>query len=178
MVMLRVLWRLVRHRWTRKILLWVAVRLLRLFGWRRALKLLFRGRGRWRLLAVGVWRVAVRLLRVGRSALTLSGWPRARRRPLLGHGKHSRHGATLGSTLRPRLTHDAKRSTLRPRLTHGAKRSTLGPRLARRRDELRRLALTALGIDPDWRPPSRRGIGTGTANGHEPHAVPRDRTLH
>ncbi len=78
MAFIALLWRLVRRRWVRQMLLWLVVRLLRLFGWRRAVKLAFRERRHWRTLAVGAWRAAVGLLRVGRAAFILLGWLRPR----------------------------------------------------------------------------------------------------
>ena len=136
------LWRLVRRRWVRRVLFWVVARLLRLFGWRRVVKLLFRGRGGWRALLVGTWRAAVRLLRLGRSALLLIGWTRARAPLRLAHG--------AGGGSRPAVLS-----------------WSLSSRIARRRDELRRSLFAAVGVDPEWRPRSRRGIGDGRPAGRQ-----------
>lgn len=129
MAFIGLLWRVLRRRWARRALLWLVVRLLRLFGWRRAVKLLFRGRSRWRVLAAGLWRATVRLLRVGRAALILAGW---------------------------RKTPSAKP------LRTGMRR-----RLARRRDDLRRAALAAVGVDPEWRPARKRRAGGSRAIGRK-----------
>ena len=149
MVVLRIIWRMVRHRWTRRILVWVVVRLIRLFGWRRAVKLLFRGRGRWRLLAAALWRAAVRLLRVGRRVLILTGRPGPGRQRLMeNRAKHDR----------------GKRGWRR--------------RIALRRDELRRSALAAVGVDPEWRPPSRRRLSEATVLGLKGHSDHAHQSLH
>jgi hypothetical protein len=121
-------WWLARHRLTRRVLLWIVVRLIRRFGLRRSLKLLFGGRRRWRFLALGAWRAAVMLLRVGRTVLRLAG-PQAR----------ARRGLD--------------------------RRTPLTRRLARRRDRIRRSVLAAAGVDPNWRPPSRRGLGAAQSSG-------------
>lgn len=125
MALIGLLWRVLRRRWTRRVLFWLVVRLIRLFGLRRAVRLLFSGRGRWRLLAGGLWRAAIRLLRAGGSLLALVGWRKARAaKPL---------------------------------------RTSLRTRLARRRHDLRRAALTAVGVDPEWRPARKRRAGGSRA---------------
>lgn len=145
------LWRLVRRRWVRRVLFWLVVRLLRLFGWRRVVKLLFRGRGGWRALLVGTWRAAVRLLRVGKSALLLVGWTRARAPRRLGHGGG---GGSRSAVVSWRLS----------------------SRIARRRDELRRSLFAAVGVDPEWRPKSRQRIGDGSMAGHRVRSQLGDRS--
>lgn len=42
MPFLRLLWRLARRRWARRVVLWFVFRVLRLLGWRRLLKLVLR----------------------------------------------------------------------------------------------------------------------------------------
>jgi hypothetical protein len=164
MVFFYFVWRLVRRRWVRRVLLWLVVRLIRLFGWRRAVRLLFRGRGRWRLLAVGVWRAVVLLLRVGRSALMLAGRVRARSSPSLTH----RTPAVLRSTVVPKRRRLTAADTRSVRQLGEELRRTLPSRVARRRDDIRRSVLAALGVDPNWRPPSRRAVGPTTAADRKP----------
>jgi hypothetical protein len=185
MAFLRFAWRLASRRWARRVLLWLivrltrwvgwrravrllllwlVVRLIRLFGWRRAVRLLFRGASHWRLLVEAVRRATVLLLRAGRTTLTLAGWARARRSASLNH-----------------RTPDALRSTDSPkprRLPAADKRSggqlaqelrtTLPLRVARRRDEIRRSLLAAFGVDPNWRPPSRRTVSATSVVDRKP----------
>ena len=142
MAFITLLWRLVRRRWVRRMLLWLVVRLLRLFGWRRVVRLLARGRGGWRLLALGAWRTAIRLLRLGRSVLVLIGWAGARTPRRLGRRR-------------------ARNAKQRKALSR-----SFSSRVAHRRDNLRRSLLAAVGVDPGWRPKSRRRIGDGSVAGH------------
>ena len=144
MFVIRLLWRLLRRRWLRRLLFWLAVRVIKLFGWRRAGRLVLRGRGRWRLLALGAWRGAVRLLRLGRAALLVIGWA-ARASQRLSSGKRAAPFAAHLPT--------------RGRARAGHRRG----RLARRRDELWRAALTTFGLDPEWRPRSGRKLGGARA---------------
>jgi hypothetical protein len=185
MVFLRFAWRLASRRWTRRVLLWLivrltrwvgwrravrllllwlVVRLIRLFGWRRAVRLLFRGASHWRLLVAAVWRATVLLLRAGRSALTLAGWARARRSASLNH----RTTNALRSTDSPK----PRRLSTADRRSGGQLvqelRTTLPSRVARRRDEIRRSLLAAFGVDPNWRPPSRRTAGATSAVDRKP----------
>ncbi len=180
MAFIALLWRLARSRWARRMLFWLVLRLLRWFGWRRAAKLAFRGRRHWRILAVGAWRAAVRLLRLGRLTFILLGWlgPRAWR------------------VLRPSTRHTLQRSTVVPthrRLRAGDEQSALrlpptlrvprtlrvpptvradwAPRLARRRDEVRRSLLAAVGVDPNWRPARKPRAGEARAIAGEARAV-------
>jgi len=159
MVFLRLLWRLVRARWVRRVLFWLVFRLIRMFGWRRAVRLVFRERARWRSLAVGAWRAAVLLLRVGRSALMLAGWLRARATALLNH-RTTYVLRSAGASERRRLSAAGTRQGLQ---TRQARPSTLSSRVARRRDDIRRSVLAAIGVDPNWRPPSRRAVGAASA---------------
>lgn len=158
----RLLWRLARRRWVRRVLLWLVVRLIRLFGWRRAVKLLFRGRRRWRFLALGVWRAAVRLLRLGRSAWVLIGWVGARTPRRLVDGREARRAPVLLGGWRLRAA-DALGIRPLPREV----RTSLPSRLARRRDELRRAVLTAVGVDPEWRPAREARGGERSSIGGE-----------
>lgn len=164
MVFLHFVWRLVRRRWVRRLLLWLVVRLIRVFGWRRAAQLLLRGRGRWRVLAVGLWGAAVLLLRVGRSALMLAGWLRARSSPSLAH----RITGALRSTVVPKRQRLPAADTRSAWQLGEGLRTTLPSRVARRRDDIRRSVLGAFGVDPDWRPPSRRAVGATTAADRKP----------
>jgi hypothetical protein len=182
MVSLRFAWRLARRRRVRKVLLWLVsrltrrlgwrravrlvllwlvVRLIRLFGWRRAVRLLFRGASHWRLVLAAVWRATVLLLRAGRSALMLAGWARARRSALLNH----RTTDALRSTVSPKPRHLSAADRRSGGQLVEELRRTLPLRVARRRDEIRRSVLAAFGVDPNWRPPSRRTVGvTGAAD--------------
>ena len=185
MVFLRFAWRLASRRWARRVLLWLivrltrwvgwrravrllllwlVVRLIRLFGWQRAVRLLFRGASHWRLLVAAVWRATVLLLRAGRSALTLAGWARARRSASLNH----RTTNALRSTGSP----EPRRLSAADRRSGGQLvqelRTTLPSRVARRRDEIRRSVLAAFGVDPNWRPPSRRTAGVTSAVDRKP----------
>jgi hypothetical protein len=187
MVLLRLIWRLVRRRRARKVLLWLTVRVTRwvglrravrllllwlvvrligLFGWRRAGRLLLRGASRWRLLVAAVRRAAGLLLRAGRSALMLAGWVGARRSASLNH----RTIGALRSTNSPKPRR-LPAADMRPagQLVQEL-RTTLPSRVARRRDEIRRSILAAFGVDPDWRPPSRRTVGTTSAADRKPRA--------
>jgi hypothetical protein len=180
MVSLRFAWRLARHRWARRVLLWLiarlsrwvrwrrgmrllllwlVVRLIRLFGWRRAVRLLARGAGHWRLLLAAVWRATVLLLRAGRSALMLAGWARAHRSASLDH----RRTNALGSTVSPKPRRLSVADSRSGRQLLQELRTTLPSRVARRRDEIRRSVLAAFGVDPDWRPASRRTVGATSA---------------
>jgi len=155
MVFIRLFWRVVRRRWVRRFLLWIVLRLLRAFGWRRAVRLLFRGRNPWRVLALGAWRAAVRVLRLGRATLLMIAWARERRSQPLGPGTRAAR-LSAGTPARRRLQAAyAQRSSQLPQDL----RTQWRPRLARRRDHLRRSVFAAIGMDPDWRPPSRRGTG-------------------
>jgi hypothetical protein len=182
---LRFIWRLVKRRRARRVLLWLivrvtrwvglrravrllllwlVVRLIHLFGWRRAARLLLRSASHWRLLVAAVRRAAGLLLRAGRSALMLAGWVGARRSASLNH----RTTGALRSTVSPkprRLSAADTRSG--GQLVQGL-RTTLPSRVARRRDEIRRSILAAFGVDPDWRPPSRRTVGTTSAPDRKP----------
>lgn len=185
MAFLRFAWRLARRRWARRVLLWLTVRLtrwvgwrravrllllwltfrlIRLFGWRRAMRLLFRGASHWRLLVTAVWRATVLLLRAGRSALTLTGRVRAHRSASL--NRRTTHA--LRSTVSP----EPRRISAADRRSGGQLvqelRTTLPLRVARRRDEIRRSLLAAFGVDPNWRPPSRRTAGPTNAVDREP----------
>lgn len=162
MPFIRLLWRLARRRWVRRVLFWIVVRLIRLFGWRRAVRLLVRGRGRWRLVALGVWRATVRLIRVGRPDLLLIGWLRGRATRSLGDGM-GHTSRSSGSPRRRRLRAADAVSIIRD--SRGL-RTRLPSRLAHRRDDLRRSILAAVGVDPEWRPPSRR-VGGASAIGRE-----------
>ena len=185
MVFLRFFWRLVRRRRTRRVLMWLIVRvarwvgvrravrllllwlvvhLIHLFGWRRAARLLLRSASRWRLLVTAVWRAAGLVLRAGRSALMLTGWVGARRSVSLDH----RTTRALHSTVTPkprRLSAADMRSG--GQLVQDL-RTNLPSRVARRRDEIRRSVLAAFGVDPNWRPPSRRTVGTTSAADRKP----------
>ena len=180
MVFLRFVWRLASRRWARRallwlvvrlsrwvgwrravrlLLLWLVVRLIRWFGWGRAARLLLRGASHWRLLVAAVWRATVLMLRAGRSALTLAGWVRARRSAALNH--RTTHALSSTVTARPRLLSAAD-------MRSGGQlvkelRTTLPSRVARRRDEIRRSVLAAIGVDPNWRPPSRRTVAATSA---------------
>lgn len=160
MVVFRLLWRVIRRRWVRRVLFWIIVRLLRLFGWRRVVRLLFRGRWRWRAIASGLWRVAVGLLRMARSLLMLGGARTRSSRPL-GH----RTRAGLRSGVGPRRRRLESGGTPRARQLRRRLRTRLAPELARRRDDLRRAVLASVGVDPDWQPPSRRALRDPSAVG-------------
>ena len=149
MAFIGLLWRLARRRWVRRLLVWLVIRLLRLFGWRRVVRLLFRGRTPWRVLAAGVWRAAVWLLRRSPVLIPLV-WPRARALRRLTRPGDTRRSGFL-TTPQPQgagasWTLQLSRSV----------RANMSPRLARRRDEIRRSLFAAVGVDPDWMPPSRR----------------------
>ena len=162
MAFIALLWRLVRRRWVRQMLLWLVVRLLRLFGWRRAVKLAFRERRHWRTLAVGAWRAAVGLLRVGRAAFILLGWLRPRVwRPLRQGTTYALRRSTVAPAPR-RLRAGDEQSVLRLSPTLRAK---WAPRVARRRDEVRRSLLAAVGVDPYWRPARKPRAGDARAIG-------------
>ena len=185
MVFLRFIWRLVRRRRARRVLLWLivrmtrwvglrravrllllwlVVRLIRLFGWRRAARLLLRSASRWRLLVAAAWRAARLLLRAGGSTLMLAGWVGARRSASLNH-------RTIGA-LRSTVSPKPRRLSAADMRSGGQLvqelRTTLPSRVARRRDEIRRSILAAFGVDPDWRPPSRRTVGTTSAADRKP----------
>jgi hypothetical protein len=137
MAFIGLLWRLVRARWTRRILFWLIGRVVRWFGWRRSLRMLFKG-SRWRRVALGMWRVATWLLRASRFTLGLLAGRGHRRRQRLDRGRS------------PNMR-------------------SWGPRLARRRDKVRRSLLAAAGVDPEWRPASRRNTGTDSLTGRLGH---------
>jgi hypothetical protein len=186
MAFLRFIWRLVRRRrlarrvllwlivhvtrWVglrravRLLLLWLVVRLIHWFGWRRAARLLLRGASHWRLLVAAVRRAAGLLLRAARSALMLAGWVGARRSASLNH-------RTVGA-LRSTVTPKPRRLSAADMRSGGQLvqelRTTLPSRIARRRDEIRRSILAAFGVDPNWRPPSRRTVGTTNAADRKP----------
>jgi hypothetical protein len=143
-----VIWRVARRRWVRRVLIWMVMRLVRLFGWRRALRLVFGERGRWRLAALGVWRATVWLLRLGRSAKALLGW-------VSSHVPRS----LAGQTLRVPLVIGSWRLLGADAHRPGKLRADLPRRLAHRRDNLRRSILVAVGVDPAWRP-KRKGRGS------------------
>jgi hypothetical protein len=147
MALLRFLWRVARRRWVMRLLLWLAVRLVRLFGWRRSVKLVFRQRRRFRFVAVGMWRATVGLLRFGMSAWILIGWIRKHGPRALGHGK-----GTLRSQVSPELGRLRAADPPWPLDRRRHARTNFSSRLARRRDELRRSVLVAVGVDPGWRP--------------------------
>jgi hypothetical protein len=158
MFFIRLLWRLARRRWVRRFLVWLVIRLIRLFGWRRTVKLLFRGRRRWRVLAMGAWRATVRLLRMGRPALMLIGWLRTEAPRQLGDGISDRPGSRVVRRRRRSWAAEALFLKLPESI-----RTDLPPRLAHRRDELRRSVFAAVGADPNWQPPSRRRVGDANA---------------
>ena len=185
MAFLRFAWRLGSRRWARRVLfwlivrlsrlvgwrravrlllLWIVVRLIGVFGWRRALRLLVRGASHWRLLVAAVWRATVLLLRAGRSALMLAGWARSRRAASLNH----RPTYALRSAAGPK----PRRLTAADRRSGGQLvqelRTTLPSRVARRRDEIRRSVLAAFGVDPNWRPPSRRTVSATSLADRKP----------
>lgn len=154
MAFLGLIWRLVRRRWVRRMLFWIAARLIRWFGLRRTVRLLFRDRSRWRVLAVAVWRATGLLLRAARSVLMLAGWRGAR--SALSSYRTSDALSSAAAPRRRRLPETGMRSSWQ--LGHDL-RANLPSRVARHRDGIRRSVLAALGIDPNWRPPSRRAIG-------------------
>jgi|SRR5579875_1646367 len=164
MAFLRLVWWVCRRRWVRRAVLWLVARLIRMFGWRRAMKLLFRERRHWRFAAMGAWRAAVRLLRWGRSAWLLIGWVRAHMPRRLGGGT-SRSQLSSGSW---RRLADAQLALHQ----RGARRAGLRPQLARRRDSIRRSILGAIGVDPDWRPARKGRGGVAGALGHAGHRIP------
>jgi hypothetical protein len=185
MVFLRFIWRLVRRRRARRVLLWLivrvarwvglrravrllllwlVVRVIRLFGWRRVARLLLRSAGRWRLLVAAVRRAAGLLLRAGASALMLAGWVEARRSASLNHRTIGALRSTVSSKPR-RLPAADMRSGVQ---LAQELRTTWPSRVARRRDEIRRSILAAFGVDPNWRPPSRRTVGTTSAADRRP----------
>ncbi len=67
MTLITLFWRLGRRRWMRRVLLWLVVRLIRLFGWRRAVRFALRGSGRSRLLLLALWRATIRRLGLARA---------------------------------------------------------------------------------------------------------------
>jgi hypothetical protein len=185
MVFLRFAWRLASRRWARRmllwltvrltrwvggrravrlLLLWLTVRLIRLFGWRRAMRLLFRGVSHWLLLVAAVWRASVLLLRAGRSALTLAGRARAHRSASL----NRRTTNALRSTVSPKPRRLSAADSRSGGQLVQELRTTLPSRVARRRDEIRRSLLAAFGVDPNWRPPSRRTAGPTSSVDRKP----------
>ncbi len=178
MTVLRFFWRAVRRRPVLRVLLWIVVRLIGWFGWRRSVKLVFRQRRRGLAIALGLWRATVGLLRLGRLAWILIGWIRQHSPRLLGHRKE-----TLQSQLFPERRGLRAPDTARSLHVRGTVGPNVSSRLARRRDELRRSVLAAIGVDPEWRPKrkpharhstaisskSRRRVGDGISG-------PRSRT--
>lgn len=168
--LVRLLWRLIRRRWLRRLLLWLGVRLIRKSGWRRTAKLLFRGRRHWRLLAKSAWRTALGLLLLGRLAFRLIGWLGAHRPRSLG-GQKPRKG--LRTRVVPRLGAAEAQSTHRLGVE---RRTTLQRRVAQRRDVIRRSLLSAVGVDPNWRPARRPPSNRAGVIGREPHPELGDAT--
>jgi hypothetical protein len=146
MALLRLLWRLLRRRRLARVLLWVVTRLIRLFGWRRAVKVVFRNRRYLRITGIGAWRATVRLLRMGRSAWRLLGWIRE-------HGPQLLAGGRKALRLTTGHSHRGGHAALRPRAHPTATvRKNLMSRVLHRRDVVRGSLLTAVGMDPNWRP--------------------------
>jgi hypothetical protein len=127
-------------------LFWLVTRLIRLFGWRRAVKMVFRNRRHLRLAVIGGWRATVRLLRLGRSAWRLLGWIRE-------HGPQLLTGGRKALRLGAGPNHRGGHAALRPRAyPTGTFRTNLTSRVLHRRDKVRGSLLAAVGMDPNWRP--------------------------
>lgn len=165
-LLLRFAWRVIWRRPIFKMLLWVVLTLVRRFGWRRSAKFAFAQRRRGYAAVRGLWRAAVRLLRLGRSVWTLIAWVRRNLPRLLrGGGTQALRSASVPQDRRLRAPYVTRSlDTQRP------VRPNLSSRVARRRDEVRRSLLAAMGVDPNWRP-NRQPRG-GPVNGPKNHSRP------
>lgn len=163
MAFLRFLWRSIRRRPVLRLLLRTVLRLVRWFGWWRSAKLVFRQRRHGYAGAVALWRASLRLLRLGRAAWFLIGWIRRHGPRLFAHGKETLGFQVLAE--RRRLRAPGTASVLRIRTV----RPNLTSRMARHRDELRRSVLSAMGVDPEWRPNRKRHGAHARATGRERH---------
>src|SRR5579875_46477 len=126
MALIGLLWRLARRRWVRRVLVWLMVRLIRLFGLRRVVRLLFRGRTPWRMLATGLWRATVWLLRRGTILIPLAT-PRAHILRRLGRGSAD----SRRSILMPRGQRPHPADTPWTLQLSRSVRTNLAPRVAR-----------------------------------------------
>jgi hypothetical protein len=156
--LVRLPWRLARlprrllgSRWLRRLLLWWLGRKVRESGWRGTATYLFRQRRHLRTLVVASWRATVGLLRMGRRIVRLIAWVHAHTPRALGQ----RAQGTLRARVVPGLT-AGDRASDRWLSLASQPRTPMSRRVAHRRDVIRRSVLSAVGVDPNWRPARTR----------------------
>jgi hypothetical protein len=146
--------RLVRSRWFRRLVLWWLGRKVRESGWRGTARFLLSQRGHLRRLVVASWRATVGVFRLGRRIARLIAWVHAHTPRTLGR----RSRKSLRATFVPGLTTGDKGSERRLALA-SQRRTPMSRRVAHRRDVIRRSFLTAVGVDPNWRPARKPPAG-------------------
>ena len=159
----RLLGELFRERWFRRLLAWLLVRQVRRSGVRGTAKLLARGV---RLLLKASWRTTLGMFWLGKRVIHLIGWLDQHRPAMLARRSQR--------SLRARIILGLPASRSPTTADHRAqKRAPISRRVAHRRDVIRRSLLSAVGVDPNWRPARKPPAKSQRSQLPGPSSAPR-----